>query len=132
MNILKTICIFAIGMIVMSSGCEKSETISPDCDNLFECKDLQVVEEIKEKEVVVYAVSGGYVLCRDGGGGCSIGDENVLVPCKELPTEFQTEGKVLIVSGNRMNCCKLVTLPQLRVNFGCLFIASSIKEKSNQ
>jgi hypothetical protein len=129
MNILKTICLVAIGMIAMSSGCEKSETISPDCDISYDCKDLQVLEEIKDEEVVVQPLQGGYSLFRNGG---AISDENVLILCKRLPAEFQVSGKVLIVSGNRMNCCKLVTLPEFRSNFGCLFIASSIKEKRNQ
>jgi len=128
MNILKTICLVAIGMIAMSSGCEKSETISPDCDISYDCKDLQVLEEIKDEEVVVGSISGSYALFRNEG---AVSDENILVPCKNLPQNFKVLGKILIVSGNRMNCCELLSYPTVKPGFGCLFIVSSIKEKRN-
>lgn len=101
----------------MQTACEKS------------CENEQVIESIHNGEYKVSKIENlpfQLVPLSAINKGKTEPDE-ILVPCN-LPKEFQKEGLVVLVSGNKKNCCNLLTLPNYRVSWGCKFEISSIEK----
>jgi len=57
--------------------------------------------------------------------GYSPSDEFALVPCN-LGEGDKIENMTVVLSGRKLNCCKLITLPHLRFSWGCKFEITSI------
>ncbi|WP_157366822.1 hypothetical protein [Algoriphagus vanfongensis] len=57
--------------------------------------------------------------------GYSKSNETTLIPCN--PNQNFTNGSRVVVSGKRLNCCNLITWPQLRYSWGCKFEITSIE-----
>jgi hypothetical protein len=140
-NTLKVLIISLV--LTTSLSCRKDNSITPieaekpsteefNCEK-FNCKDAKVVQTLANIEAKVIQIQDVYCLTIDPTDfeidGFKINGENILVLCQELHSDLQKINQRVIVSGQKMDCCELLTLPYLRVSFGCLFKISSIKAK---
>lgn len=111
------------------ASCAQNE-IKSDCDS--RCANTSVLENIvKRKGKIVHILSKdkGYeadywIIDVDPNfyekGGYSTSNETTLVPCN-LNEKYLVNGMKVVVSGERLNCCNLLTHPQLRYSWGCKF-----------
>ncbi len=51
---------------------------------------------------------------------------DILVPCKDLSSEYSSEQLLVTISGYRYNCCFELQLPYVDPGFGCKFEITAI------
>jgi len=98
------------------------------------CPEGKVVEQIENKPFLVvndrgHGLPSSLVPFEKRERGESLLSDEILVPCN-LPEKFRRADAVVKISGSRSDCCNLLTLPNLRVSWGCHFEITSI-EKAN-
>ena len=135
-----TIISLTLGLLLLTgAGCddEKDKEKSTVCQG--HCADAFVSENIDTQK-------GKIVILRDerfnldktlididpdflNKEGFSAKDETLLVPCN-LNDNFE-DGDIVVITGKKLECCGIVSLPNVRPGFGCQFEIISIELVNN-
>ena len=119
-------------LLFMSTSCALEDTNTP-CKKM--CMDESVIEKIINVPGKIVQIQNtenkiDYLFIDIDPAfldkqGYSTSNETTLVPCNL--SEHYKNGMRVVVSGKKMSCCDLITLPMLRYSWGCKFEISSIK-----
>ena len=60
-------------------------------------------------------------------GSFILSQEGIFIPCKKIPTGFDTPGKKVKISGQMMSCSKFLSCPNCTFFYGQKFILTKIK-----
>jgi hypothetical protein len=126
---MKSVLPFALSVASLSllliGGCKKEDSISP-ADT---CADERTLEVYQDIDAVVVEASG--VLCfvvdKDNIAKGSYEIQHFLVPVPTISFQGHTWGERAVISGRKKSCYGLVTLPNLRNNFGYKLELNSVK-----
>ncbi len=123
---------FAIFILVINFSCAQEETFT-NCDNI--CEKATSIEEINNIPAkIVHLKNTKYNLDYMffdidpeflDKEGYSTSNETVLIPC-ELDKSY-TDGMKVIISGRKIDCCNIISLPSIRKSWGCKFEITSIE-----
>lgn len=116
-------------LLFVTFGCNQEDSTENDMEN-NNCESEIVNETIRNVRGKVVKVNDVYSITTDveslEESGYIIGSMNILVPYN-LEEKYRNEELQVIVSGYNKGCCELLSLPQLRSEFGCQFEITSIE-----
>lgn len=131
--------LFIIQIVIFIIGCEKKQSNTlPECSyNGVNEEFTEVFNEKLGKVVLnhnytdyegnqhsVYAIT---IALKDLNSNTWIPyKDSTLVPCN-LPDNFKENNLLVVFSGNKSNCCDILTHPQLRTSYGCKLELTDIK-----
>jgi len=128
----KSIKIFIYLILLINLSCAQDDP-NTDCNN--ECDEVSVTEEISEVNAKVVLIENEeYNLNYKfldidpeflDKEGYSTSNQTTLIPC-ELSDNYR-DGMKVIVSGKKLDCCNIISLPSIRKSWGCKFEITSIE-----
>jgi predicted glycosyltransferase len=123
---------FTIFILLINLSCAQEDTFT-NCDNI--CEKATSIEEINNIPAkIVHLQNTKYNLDYIffdidpeflDKEGYSTSNETVLIPC-ELDKSY-TDGMKVIISGRKIDCCNIISLPSIRKSWGCKFEMTSIE-----
>jgi hypothetical protein len=127
---MKTVMISFIIALILIMGC--NDQVDPDLSkNCVDCENELNKESIQNLTCKVAKFNDEiFVLTYDSisfaNSGYVVGSESILVPC-DFPDSLKIPETIIKVNGQIVNdCCGILTLPQIRVGFGCKFYITEI------
>lgn len=121
--------LFYLVLLTINSSCYQDDS-TENLNGNINCENETVKDTISEVRGKIVKVDGVYSITTDSESleenGYIIGSENILVPY-DLEEKYKNEELQVILSGYKISCCGLLSLPQIRNGFGCKFEITSIK-----
>jgi len=124
--------IFIYLILLTHISCTQDDP-NTDCNN--ECDEVSVKEEIIDVNAKVVHIRNEELNLNFkffdidpeflDKKGYSTSNQTTLIPC-ELSENYK-DGMKVIISGKKLDCCNIITLPSLRTAWGCKFEITSIE-----
>lgn len=143
-----------ISFFLLSASCAQEETTTV-CDKVCTkkcssslCENIQITTKFDNeagviKEIVIGDNPGGisHDLLLDGNYHqnrpfklylITTVTNELLVPCEPIAENLMIDSLAVYFTGNKTDCCNVLTQPNIRTSYGCMIDIISIKPKTDK